>query len=84
MLIEKYSIHLNENDVNLLALNLKNLIYFDSPRFLIQEVQTHKGPLNQSGDKTKEANIFRLAYFGRIIDIFKDDKPFMNEITMLM
>ena len=40
MLAQKYKIELKETDVTSVALSLKQLVDFDSPRFLIQEVQT--------------------------------------------
>ena len=39
MLAQKYDVELKQTDVTVVALSLKQLIEFDSPRFLIQEVQ---------------------------------------------
>ena len=38
MLAQRYQIELKQTDVTSVALSLKQLVEFDSPRFLIQEV----------------------------------------------
>ena len=40
VLAQRYQIELKQTDVTSVALSLKQLVEFDSPRFLIQEVQT--------------------------------------------
>jgi hypothetical protein len=88
LIAQKYEIKMTSGDLNMLALNLKSLIHFDSPRFLISEVSSApiqiaeklilKNELPQ--EKTKESQAFKSNYFSRAIEIFKDDHLFMDEI----
>jgi len=58
---------MTSGDLNMLALNLKSLIYFDSPRFLISEVSS--APIQiadkltqRSSDAPEEKNKEAIAF----------------------
>ena len=69
----------------------KQLIEFDSPRVLIQEVQSYQTHMNlitgAEGPKieTDAANwSFVNDYFGRSVVLFRDDEGFMRELKSLL
>ena len=91
MLATRFHAELSQAEVGTCAMLFKQLVEFDSPRVMIQEVQSfqaHLGLLspekhtlaNQMGDGSTQ---FVDEYFGRSVVLFRDDSGFMNQMRSL-
>ena len=60
------------------SLNLRSMINFESPRFLIQEVSQTLIQMQTASDSYIE------EYFSRAIDHFKDDSSLNQELKQVL
>lgn len=75
-LTQKYTIAISSQELAHVAFSLHSLVFFASPRFLIQEV-------TQSIKKEPSPHEVNV-YFSHAIENFRDDLQYMGEITQLV
>lgn len=73
-----YPLTASTEDVMSFSLNLRSMINFESPRFLIQEVSQTLIQMQTASDSYVE------EYFSRAIDLFKDDSSLNQELKQVL
>ena len=83
MLAGESQVDFLEKEVGMCALLFKQLVEFESPRVLIQEVQSSTLLVIQD-DGTSGGDHFVDEYFGRSVLLFRDDSGFMTHLKALI
>ena len=81
MLAGEAQVEFLEKEVGTCALLFKQLVEFESPRVLIQEVQSSTLIVQDDGAGSDH---FVDEYFGRSVLLFRDDSGFMTHLKALI